>query len=223
MPELNLQNDWRVGCLGRQGSGKTFLMQRLLEPQPRVIVLDSKHRVNWPGYSMTHDPKAALLDDKTIFRPRGKVPDSFYDDVLTVLHEEGGGILYVDELAEESGPNFMPKGMRTILRLGRELGVGLWWSAQSATEIFNTAIRQSDILILFLNIGASDRDKVTKTVGDMGEVTAHLDLYEFVVFQSANRSYDPNAIPVYKADRGSELLVQHETATEQIESATSAV
>jgi len=82
--------------------------------------------------------------------------------------------------------------------MGRELGVGLWWSAQSATEIYNTAIRQSDILILFLNVGASDRDKIIKTAGDIGEVTAHLNLYEFVVFESANQAYDPENIPAWK-------------------------
>jgi hypothetical protein len=203
---LSLSNDMRVGCLGRTGSGKTVLMEKMLASQPRVIVIDDKHRVNFSGYHLTSDPAAALLEKKVIYRPNGKVPDSFWEDAMDVLHKAGGGIIYIDELSEECSPNSMPSGLKSILRMGRELGVGLWWSAQSATEIFNTAIRQSDVLILFLNIGVSDRDKIIKTVGDMGEVTAFLELYQFVVFESANQAYDPNAIPAYKLNLQSEAV-----------------
>lgn len=202
MADLRLSNDMRVGCLGRTGSGKTVLMEKLLEDQPRVIVVDDKHRVNFPGYHLTSDPTAALLESKVILRPDGKLPPQFWEDAMTVLHKAGGGIIYVDELSEQCSPNAMPEGLKSILRMGRELGVGLWWSAQSATEIFNTAIRQADVLILFLNVGASDRDKIIKTAGDIGEVTAHLQLYWFVVFESANQAYDPNNIPAYKLDIG---------------------
>ena len=188
----------RVGALGRTGSGKTYLMQRLLDEQPRVIIVDDKHRVNFPGYHLTSNPSAALLEPKTILRPQGPLPNTFWEDCLTTLHKAGGGIVYIDELSEQCTQNSMPPGLKTILRMGRELGVGLWWSAQSATEVFNTAIRQSDVLLLFLNVGASDRDKIIKTAGDIGEVTAHLNLYEFVIFESSNRAYDPAAIPAWK-------------------------
>lgn len=198
MTELVLQSNMRVGMFGRTGSGKTVLAKALLEDQPRVIVVDDKHMVNFPGYYMTKDPKAALLKPKVIYRPEGKVPNSFWEDALTTLHDAGGGIIYIDELAEESSPNYMADGLKTLFRLGRELGVGVWYAAQSATEVFNTAIRQSDILVLFLNVGASDRDKIIKTAGDIGEVTAHLDLYDFVVFESADQSYDPENIQAYR-------------------------
>lgn len=198
MADLILNSDMRVGCLGRTGSGKTFLMEQLLSEQPRVLIVDDKHRVNWSGYHLTNNPAAALLEPKTIFRPTSPIPNAFWDDALNTLHKAGGGVIYIDELSEQSSPNSMPSGLKSILRMGRELGVGLWWSAQSATEIYNTAIRQSDVLILFLNVGASDRDKIIKTAGDIGEVTAHLSLYEFVVFESANQAYDPEDIPAWK-------------------------
>jgi hypothetical protein len=203
--ELQLRNDYRVGCLGRQGSGKTELMRILLDEQPRVIIIDDKHRVNFPGYHLTSDPAAALLEPKTILRPVGSIPNTFWEDAMDVLHKAGGGIIYIDELAEQCSANSMASGLKSVLRMGRELGVGLWWSAQSATEIYNTAIRQADILILFLNVGASDRDKMIKIAGDIAEVTAHLELYDFVVFESANQAYDPGAIPAYRLPR--ELVV----------------
>jgi hypothetical protein len=195
---FSLTNDMRVGCLGFTGSGKTKLMELMLTDQPRVIIIDNKHRVNFPGYFLTSDPTAALLEPKTILRPEAPIPNSFWEDAMEVLHEAGGGIIYIDELSEVCTSNTMPAGLRSIFRMGRELGVGIWWSAQAASEVTNTALRLSNILILFLNLGASDRDKIIRIAGDIGEITAHLDFYEFVVFESANRAYDPRHIPVYK-------------------------
>lgn len=200
MPNLSLSSDQRIGCIGRTGTGKTFLMEKLLEPQKRVLVVDSKHRVKWPGYHLTGDPAAALLEDKVIYRHDDKVPETFWERAMDSLHERGGGVIYIDELPEIAGPNNIPKGLRTIFRLGREIGVSVWWAGQEATGINNVAIRQSDILLLFLNHGASDRDKLIKTAGDMGEVTGELGFYEFVIFQSYGRAYDPTKIPVYRYD-----------------------
>lgn len=199
MAELTLSNDMRVGSLGFTGSGKTYLMEKMLADQPRVLVIDNKHRVNFPGYHLTSNPAAALLEDKTILRPDGPIPNAFWEDAMIALHEAGGGIIYIDELSEVCDQHRMPAGLRSIFRMGRELGVGVWWCAQSATEITNTALRQSNVLILFMNLGASDRDKIIRIAGDIGEVTAHLDFRQFVVFESQNRAYDPQHIPVYTA------------------------
>jgi hypothetical protein len=202
MTTLNARTDQRVGAIGRTRSGKTYLMGKLLEPQPRVIVVDSKHRVNWPGFFLTDDPDAALLRDKVIYRHEDKVPNRFWEQAMDSLAERGGGIIYCDEMAELTTPNFAPPGLKTIFRLGGEIGVGCWWSAQESTGVMNTVIRQSDILLLFLNTGASDRDKLIQTAGDMGEVTSRLGLYEFVVFQAYGEGYDPDHIQTYKYVNG---------------------
>lgn len=200
MAELTLSNDMRVGAIGRTRCGKSFLMQNLLADQKRVLVVDSKGDIEWPGYYLTSNPAAALLEPKTIFRPEGPIHNSFWEDAMWHIHEAGGGIIFVDEMSEVCTANTMPAGLRSIFRMGAGLGVGLYYTAQSATEITNTALRQSDVLILFLNIGASDRDKLMKITGDIAEVTAKLPLRHFVVYESANQAYDPDAIPAYTFD-----------------------
>lgn len=200
MLTLEVDSNQRIGNIGRTRMGKTFLVEHLCEQQPRVIVVDSKWRCDWSGYSLTYSPDAAMLSDHVIYRPadEGKPPESFWRDAMMSLHEHGGGVLYVDELPVITTPNRIAQTLADIFRMGGELGVGVWWSAQEATTIANTAIRQSDIITLFRNHGASDRDKLGKIVGDIAEVTAHLTKYEFVVYESSGVEYDPGNIPIYK-------------------------
>lgn len=199
---LNLRNDQRVGAIGRTGCGKTFGMHRVLHAFRLVLVVDSKHRVDWKGYYLTYDPMAAMAaiakKRRVIYRPNGEIPSWFWTRAMDVLHEGGGGVVYVDEMPEVCSANFMPSGLKTLFRLGRELGVGVYWSGQEATGVHNTALRQSDVLLLFLNQGASDREKLIKTCGDMGEAAGHLHMTEFTVYEGSGEAYDAQNIPVYK-------------------------
>lgn len=201
MSILTVKNDMRVGAIGRTQSGKTFLMERLCAEQRNVLVIDSKERVNWPGYYLTYDIRATLLEPKTIFRHRKvSIPDTFWMRAVESLHERGGGVIYIDELPVLTGPNKISSGLADAFRLGAEIGVAIWWAAQESTGVHNTALRQSEVLALFVNQGASDRDKLIKNVGNMGEVTAHLAPHEFVVYENFGAAYDATDIPVWKVD-----------------------
>jgi hypothetical protein len=196
--EINAQSDQRVGFIGQTRMGKTFLAEHLLEQQPRVIVVDSKHRVNWKGYHLTDNPVAARLEDRVIYRPQsGAPPESWWYETVLLLHERGGGVIYVDEMSYITTANRIPKGLADGFRLGGEIGVGIWFAAQEATTVHNTTLRQAEMLIMFYNQGASDREKLGKIVGDMGYVTGSLPKYEFVVFVRGE-TYDHEEIPVYK-------------------------
>lgn len=198
--ELAASSDQRVGILGQTRMGKTFLAERLLDQQKRVVVVDSKHRVKWRGFHLTDNPMAALLTDRVIYRPpSGAPPEAWYWEVVNSLHERGGGVLYIDEMSYITGPNKIPKGLADAFRLGGEIGVGVWFSAQESTSVHNTTLRQAEMLIMFYNQGASDREKLAKVTGDMAHVTAYLPKYEFVVFVRGE-TYDHDAVPVYKAN-----------------------
>lgn len=180
--------------------GKTFLMEYLLGSQPRVIAVDSKHRIAWSGYHMTDNPVAATIEDRTIYRPpNGRPPRDWWEQAMRALNARGGGVIYIDELSYVTDSNRIDESLGNVFRLGAELNVGVWFSAQESTSIHNTTLRQSEELFLFYNQGASDREKLTRIVGDMGETTAYLKAYQFVVFVRGD-TYDNSAIPVYQVD-----------------------
>ena len=163
-------------------------MEYLLKQQPRVIAVDTKGDLNWKGYYLTSDPFSALNPDikKVIVRiPEGeKVPNDFWTRAMRFLQSQGGGIIYIDEMPMITNPNWAPPGLKDVFRIGGGIGVGVYWSAQEATGVANTIIRQSEVLALFHNHGASDRDKIAGVAGDIAEVTKALDLQEFVVYES---------------------------------------
>lgn len=197
--ELTADSDQRIGVIGQTGMGKTYLMEELVDGQAIALVIDSKHRVDWKGFYLTNNPVAALLQDKVIYRPdTGRPPDDFWREAMLSIHDRGGGVIYIDELSIICTANKIPSGLADVVRLGRELGVGVWWAAQESTAIHNTMMRQADQLVLFYNQGASDRDKLIRIVGDMAEATGQLKEYQFVVF-IRGETYDNQAIPAYQA------------------------
>jgi hypothetical protein len=197
--ELVAQSDERVGFIGQTRMGKTFLVERLIDQQPRVIVVDSKERVNWKGYHLTNNPVAALLEDKVIYRPlEGRPPAGWFKSAMESLAERGGGIIYIDELPVVCKNGQIPSDLADVYRVGGEIGVAIWWAAQESTTIHNTTMRQSEQLILFYNQGASDREKLIGIVGDMAEITAHLEKGDFIVFVRGE-TYDHQDVPIYRA------------------------
>ena len=198
--ELVAGSDQRIGFIGQTRMGKSFLAEKLLAHQPRVIALDSKGMLRWHGYHLTNNPIAALLTDRIIYRPDGgKPPDDWYSAAVASLHERGGGVLYVDELSFLTSANRISKGLADAFRLGGELGVGVWYSAQESTTIHNTTLRQSEQLYLFYNQGNSDREKMAQIVGDMAFTTAHFEPYEFTTFKRGETT-DRMDVPVYVAN-----------------------
>lgn len=196
--DLHIASDQRVALFGQTGMGKTTLVQKLIAPQPRVIVVDSKGMIDWPGYHLTDNPVAALMEDKVIYRPpSGAPPKDWWMEAVHRLHERGGGVIYVDEGSYVTGSNTIDKGLADAIRLGRQLGIGIWFAAQESVSVHNTTFRQAEVVIMFYNQGASDREKLAKAVGDMAYTTAHLREYQWVVFVRG-QTYDHDSIPVYQ-------------------------
>jgi hypothetical protein len=119
-------------------------------------------------------------------------------EAVRSLHDRGGGIIYVDEGPVVMTPNRIPKGLADAIRVGAQLGVGVWVSSQESVTVHNTTLRQAKLIVLFYIQGHSDREKLSKIVGDMAFVTAYLKPYEFVVFVRGE-TYDHDAVPKYMA------------------------
>lgn len=185
--ELEVDSNDRVGALGKTGSGKTFLMIRLITQLDGIciIIVDTKHAIQIPNFKVVYGTdikglKKALRHGKIIYRPGSrKAPKTKPDEALYRLiwsrfgsKRKADCLLYIDEMAHVTTPNTIPEGLRLLIQAGREVGIGVWWAGQQGTGVNNWAISQTERIFVFRLTSGSDRAKMekylTETVEDVG-------------------------------------------------------
>lgn len=170
--EFDIGIDDRVGFIGITGSGKTFLAVRFLNQfsGPHVKIVDTKHALKLKGFKVTYDEKEAIKGEKIIYRPKGitKPRESFYDGLWNryANKRKPKMLLYLDESADITSPQFIPDKLQLIVQAGRELGMGVWFAAQAPTKINNWLLSQSSYVFVFKLPVESDRKKLRNEVGD---------------------------------------------------------
>jgi hypothetical protein len=189
----------RVGALGKTGSGKTFLMQRLVrqfeDQNIAVLIVDTKHSINMFGFLILYDEEKAVKDaakgKSVIFRPgrrggrkknvgmRTKPTDNFYRMIWAKFGSKTRGdlLLYIDEAAHVTSANSIPEPLQLLVQAGREVGIGVWWSGQQGTGVNNWLISQTEKIMVFRLTSGSDRSKMekflTESVQDAGTLPPH--------------------------------------------------
>jgi threonine dehydrogenase-like Zn-dependent dehydrogenase len=195
--DLEVNANERVGALGKTGTGKTFLMTRLLTQLSgiTVIVVDTKHAVRLQNFKVVYGEdakglKKALRHGKVIYRPGSKKhPKTKPDDALYNLIWSRFGalrkpdcVLYIDEMAHITSPNTIPEGLQLLLQAGREVNIGVWWSGQQGTGVNNWAISQTEKIMVFRLPSGRDRQKMASFLNDTVEDAGTLRNTEFYAF-----------------------------------------
>lgn len=182
------RND-RVAIFGQTGSGKTLLARALLEEREYVVVLDTKRRINWPGYVVFTDfNKMSDIDPtrvkKVIYRPSfdditnndGALINAFFRWV----YERQRCTLYVDELSSVSNGDTYPHHYGACLMQGRELGIEVVSGTQRPTNIPQIAMSEAEHVYCFKLRMFADRQRVERLTGIASNKIAALFKREFL-------------------------------------------
>jgi len=176
-PSTNsLAKSFRIGaderCLfvGRTGSGKTTLADRIIRTLGyRTVVIDPKHRWEFPGYKLVeeydHDPHTI----RQVFRPRDDEQDNWRDAEVYLESVWSGGIptvVYIDELTRLSTPRRTLPVLADFVRLGRQAGYGTWYASQRPKDVPSLFLSEAEHWFVFDLRYVADRDKA---VGFLGE------------------------------------------------------
>jgi ABC-type dipeptide/oligopeptide/nickel transport system ATPase component len=191
--DIRIENDERLGIIGKTGCGKTYLAIDFLNEAARngcyIVVLDNKgffgsekingkYRFTWKGAGLVRDfnglYKASQMDlQKIVYRPNPELeandPKEFgntMDSFLWWIYRRGNTLLYIDEVASICDSYTIPNGLNAILKRGRELNVGLWYSTQEPVNVHNSLFSQSEQFIVFRTQLQSHRDKMAGYMGD---------------------------------------------------------
>jgi len=170
---FKIRADERVIFVGRTGSGKTTLADKLIRNLGyRTVVLDPKHRWEYPGYRLVdrYDPNPSLV--RQVFRPRDDEVENWRDAEKYLEDVWNYGIptvVYIDELTRLSTPRRTIPILADFVRLGRQARMGTWYASQRPKDVPSLFLSEAEHWFVFDLRYVADREKC---VGFLGENVA---------------------------------------------------
>lgn len=179
----------RVAIFGQTGSGKTTLARAILDKREYVVVLDTKRRITWPGYTVFTD--FGKLTDVDPVKVKRVIYKPTFDDIVnnngaTInaffrwVFERQRCALYVDELADVATGDDFPFHYGKCLREGRELEIEVISGTQRPTNIPQIAMSEAEHVYCFKLRMFADRQRVERLTGIASEKIAALFKRQFL-------------------------------------------
>ena len=180
---------------GRTGSGKSYLIKKIIVKFSKVVFYDYKHEHNdiAKKYEVTEDLSevANFLRDESkkrkliMYRPIDATNNQF-NNLCKICYMAGNCTLVIDEVARHSTSYEVLEYHDLIMRLGRTRNVGIWNITQRPNVIHNTLISEAEHMIFFQLQLKSDRKKIEGVIGDVAEGLRDLEQYHFLYYDHLN-------------------------------------
>jgi hypothetical protein len=158
-----------VFVCGKTGSGKTYLMERLTRPLPRLVVLDGKGTLGtWGLLPWDRESKAMLKNEESArVRVTWDIGDNdvwqFWEDILEEIYAIRNLTVYIDELyAMSDVPGKVQPALRAIYTRGRELGIGAWAATQRPVSVPLVCMSESEHFFCFRLTMDDDRARMAE-------------------------------------------------------------
>lgn len=161
-----LKQGQHVLFVGKNGTGKTTLAEKILASKEYVIVIDTKGELRWMGFSTTSDVSTAFNSKHVIFRPNGNLRK--VEEIFQRALKEGGWTVYVDELymiGIGSVQRFPPSFIEALTR-GRSKKVTVYMGTQRPRFVPVFVFTEPRHVFVFNLSSRYDRVHVAKSVGD---------------------------------------------------------
>ena len=147
-------------------------MQRVLSAYPNVIVIDNKHELNWPGFTVTKNVGQALGQKHSIVRLGGTAtrPTNIMaelDELFKRVYQMGGWHIYIDEIYTIGRGNVssFPQSYITLLTRGRSRHITVWTGTQRPRFLPLFAFTESTHFFILEVSSSDDRKHIAKMAG----------------------------------------------------------
>lgn len=154
-----------LAFIGRKGSGKSEVANRLLKTRKNVIIVDFKGVEDWSG-------TAEYIEYKDVYKVRGgryvfRAPKDFVVDAdeqsqfFERMLAAKNRTIYLDEAFNV----FKSDGALWLATQGRASKVGLWVSTQRPRGVAPYMITEADFYFVFAQKRPEDQEYIDKTLG----------------------------------------------------------
>lgn len=199
MQAIRLPNyDSRAVFVGKTGSGKTTLAEKVCAYYNEVVVLDSKGDLNWKSYKVFENLSDLKKQEsgKFIWRPNPfEQNQETYDEFFKWIYDRKNCVCYIDEVLAICGSaQSIPFWYRAILTRGRSRGIGCFNGTQAPVHIPHWILSQSENYFVFRLRLETDREKIEKITGIDRDKLKQLENYEF--YYADDKDYFPRKLKI---------------------------
>lgn len=173
--------------MGKTGSGKTSLAERLCNFRTFVVVFDWKGLIRWRGYQRYTEFRRIIEAHPTkypklIYAPNADEIDDpdLTDSFFKWVYHRGNCVLYVDEAFSVTNGRYLPRGYNACLTRGRERNISVYSSSQRPKDIPTVLMSEAEHWYSFYLKTPADVKKVGEITGASDEQIESLQQYQFL-------------------------------------------
>lgn len=194
-PEADLPATWRLGehvaAVGDTGTGKTYLVARLVQLRQYVVVFRTKpDDIRFPGFKTVR--KAAALDDihssRLLLVPTYSHQMREGYDMLERVWEQGNWTVVIDELWYAEKRLKLSLEVERLLTQGRSKGISVIVGMQRPAQVSRFAISQCTHLFSFRVEGRDLQTMKEATSPRIVEPIDQLRKHQFVYYNRSSRT-----------------------------------
>ena len=195
---MSFKADDCILIMGRRGSGKTYLGQRLQKIWPRRVVLDTLadysegdvvRSFNEFAEKMRELKNSGKNNFVVIYKfdPEREITENEINEILRLCYYFGGIQVVIEEVHNFSSPHKLPKWFRQCLLTGRHQNLSLMVSTQRPGELNKTILSQCSHIFCGNLIEGNDLKYVANFLGQSSEKLVSLPPRRFLYFDPAGR------------------------------------